>query len=130
MARFVDDTRAALAATFETCAALVFGHMADGNLHLLISTGSADDQIACSEEERDLLNDAVRLLNDKMHEVKTSGKIIGSERIAVLAALNIAHEMLAYKKENEGYTSNVDGVVRRLQEKIDDALMKGNQIGI
>ena len=86
--------------------------------------------IACSDEERDLLNDAASLLNERMREVKTSGKIIGSERIAVLAALNIAHEMLAYKKENEGYTSNVDGVVRRLQDKIDDALMKGGQLGI
>ena len=86
--------------------------------------------IACSEEERDLLNDAANLLNDKMQEVKTSGKIIGSERVAVLAALNIAHEMLAYKKENEGYTLNVDGVVRRLQNKIDDALMRGSQIGV
>jgi cell division protein ZapA len=86
--------------------------------------------IACSDEERDLLNDAANLLNDKMQEVKTSGKIIGSERIAVLAALNIAHEMLAYKKENEDYTSSVDGVVRRLQDKIDGALTKGSQAGI
>ncbi len=86
--------------------------------------------IACSDEERGLLNDAATLLNERMQEVKTSGKIIGSERIAVLAALNIAHEMLAYKNENEGYTSNVDGVIRRIQDKIDDALMKGNQIGI
>lgn len=86
--------------------------------------------IACSDEERDLLSDAASLLNERMQEVKTSGKIIGSERIAVLAALNIAHEMLAYKKENEGYTSNVDGVVRRLQEKIDNALMRGSQLGI
>lgn len=86
--------------------------------------------IACSDEERELLNDAASLLNDKMQEVKVSGKVIGSERIAVLAALNIAHEMLAYKKENEGYTSSVDGLIRRLQNKIDDALMKGNQIEI
>jgi len=86
--------------------------------------------IACSDEERDLLNDAASLLNERMHEVKTSGKIIGSERIAVLAALNIAHEMLAYKNENKDYTSNVDGVVRRIQDKIDDALMKGGQLGI
>jgi cell division protein ZapA len=86
--------------------------------------------IACSDEERDLLNDAASLLNDRMQEVKTSGKIIGSERIAVLAALNIAHEMLAYKKENEDYTSNVDGVVRRLQEKIDGSLRKDSHVGI
>jgi len=86
--------------------------------------------IACSDEERELLDDAASLLNDKMQEVKISGKVIGSERIAVLAALNIAHEMLAYKIKNESYTSNVDGLIRRLQNKIDDALMKGNQIGI
>ncbi len=86
--------------------------------------------IACSDEERGLLNDAATLLNERMQEVKTSGKIIGSERIAVLAALNIAHEMLAYKNENEDYTSNVDGVIRRIQDKIDDALMRGSQIEI
>ncbi len=86
--------------------------------------------ITCSDEERELLNDAASLLNERMQDAKNSGTIIGSERIAVLAALNIAHELLAYKKENEGYTSNVDGVVRRLQDKIDDALMKGSQVGI
>ena len=86
--------------------------------------------IACTDEERELLNDAASLLNDKMQEVKISGKVIGSERIAVLAALNIAHEMLAYKKESEVYTSDVDGLVRRLQNKIDNALMKGSQIGV
>ena len=86
--------------------------------------------IACSDEERGLLNDAASLLNERMQEVKTSGKIIGSERIAVLAALNIAHEMLAYKNENEGYTSNVDGVIRRIQDKIDVALMRSSQEGM
>ena len=77
-----------------------------------------------------MLNDAASLLNDKMQELKISGKVVGSERIAVLAALNIAHEMLAYKKANESYTSNVDGTILRLRSKIDDALMKGNQVGV
>ncbi len=86
--------------------------------------------IACSDEERDLLNDAANLLNEKMQEVKNSGKIIGGERIAVLAALNISHEMLAHKKENEDYTSNVDGLIQRLQEKIDATLMKDRQASI
>ena len=86
--------------------------------------------IACSDEERELLNEAASLLNDKMQELKISGKVGGSERIEVLAALNIAHEMLAYKKANESYTSNVDGTILRLRSKIDDALMKGNQVGV
>jgi FAD/FMN-containing dehydrogenase len=43
MPRFVDAARAALNAAFDRCTALVFGHLADGNLHLLVSTGSKAD---------------------------------------------------------------------------------------
>lgn len=86
--------------------------------------------IACSDEERDLLHRAIELINTKMREVKTSGKVIGSERIAVMTALHIAHELLQYKDKNESYTSNVDDLIRRLQNKIDDALVKGKQMEI
>jgi cell division protein ZapA len=86
--------------------------------------------IACSDEERDILHRAIELLNQKMREVKSSGKVIGSERIAVMAALHIAHELLQYKDRNESYTSSVDNLIRRLQSKIDDALVKGKQMEI
>ena len=86
--------------------------------------------IACSEEERDLLHRAIELLNVKMRDVKASGKVIGSERIAVMAALHIAHELLQYKDRNESYTTSVDNLIRRLQNKIDDALIKGKQMEI
>ena len=86
--------------------------------------------IACTDEERDLLHRAIELLNVKMRDVKASGKVIGSERIAVMAALHIAHDLLQYKDRNESYTSNVDDLIRRLQNKIDDALVKGKQMEI
>jgi cell division protein ZapA len=84
--------------------------------------------IACTDEERDLLHRAIELLNVKMRDVKASGKVIGSERIAVMAALHIAHDLLQYKDRNESYTSSVDNLIRRLQSKIDDALIKGKQM--
>ncbi len=84
--------------------------------------------IACNDEERELLHRAIELLNMKMREVKSTGKVIGSERIAVMSALHIAHELLQYKERNESYTSNVDSLIRRLQNKIDDALVKGKQM--
>ena len=65
-----------------------------------------------------------------MREVKASGKVIGSERIAVMAALHIAHDLLQYKDRNESYTTSVDNLIRRLQNKIDDALVKGKQMEI
>jgi cell division protein ZapA len=86
--------------------------------------------ISCNEQEREALHRAIELLNRKMREVKSSGKVIGAERIAVMSALHIAHELLEYKQRNESYTSNVDSLIRRLQSKIDDALIKGKQIEI
>ena len=50
--------------------------------------------VACPEEERDALARAARHLDSKMREIRSSGKVFGTERIAVMAALNITHELL------------------------------------
>lgn len=86
--------------------------------------------ISCTERERQHLYTAVEFLNKKIHEVKESGNIIGTERIAVMAALNIANELLAYKHENDDYTSKIDDTLQRLQSKINDALIQGKQLEI
>ena len=54
-------------------------------------------RIACPENEQKGLLEAVDYLNKKMNEIRDNGKIIGLERIAIMAALNIAHELLATK---------------------------------
>ena len=58
------------------------------------------------------------------HTIKTkkNGSVIGSERIAVMTALNIANEMLEHKKENQDYNFKIDSTLSRLQSKINDAL--------
>lgn len=86
--------------------------------------------ISCTEEEREQLHEAVSILNSKINQVKDSGNVIGSERIAVMAALNIAHELIAYKQKNQVYTSKLDDTIRRLQSKIHNALGKGEQLEI
>ena len=52
-------------------------------------------RIACKEDEQQDLLKAVQYLDAKMREIRDSGKVIGGERIAILAALNIAHELLS-----------------------------------
>jgi cell division protein ZapA len=84
--------------------------------------------ISCSEEEREQLHTAVAYLNTKMLDMKNSGRVIGSERIAVMTALNLAYELLAYKQQNDDYTSNVDTAIQRLRNKIDEAITKGRQM--
>lgn len=51
-------------------------------------------QVACPDEERDMLMESAELLNRKMQEIRTAGKVVGLDRIAVMAALNLSHEIL------------------------------------
>lgn len=78
--------------------------------------------IACDEGEREQLHMAVGMLEQKMQEVRNSGGVIGTERIAVMAALNMAHELIDHKSRNEDYTSRIDSDIRRLREKIERVL--------
>lgn len=52
-------------------------------------------RVACPDDERENLMASVAYLDQKMREIKGAGKIAGADRIAVMAALNIAHELLS-----------------------------------
>ncbi len=52
-------------------------------------------RVACSDGEREALMQAVAYLDTKMNEIRKAGKVMGAERIAVMAALNVAHELLS-----------------------------------
>lgn len=54
-------------------------------------------KIACEEGEREALTRTAAYLDGKMNEIRKAGKVVGTERIAVMAALNIAHELLTTK---------------------------------
>ena len=54
-------------------------------------------RVACEEGEESALLDAVAYLDRKMNEISGSGKLVGTDRIAVMAALNIAHELLTVR---------------------------------
>ena len=64
---------------------------------LQITIMGRDFRVACPDEEQAGLLEAVDYLNKKMLEIRDGGKVIGLERIAVMAALNIAHEFLNTK---------------------------------
>jgi cell division protein ZapA len=64
---------------------------------LQINVMGREFRIACPENEQKELLEAVDYLNKKMDEIRDNGKVIGVERIAIMAALNIAHELLTTK---------------------------------
>ena len=80
--------------------------------------------VSCPADERDALLSASRYLNQKMREARDSGKVLGTERIAVMTALNVIHEMLEYKEENDRIHRSVGGEVKRLRDKIESALSR------
>jgi cell division protein ZapA len=64
---------------------------------LQISVMGREFRVACPDNEQKGLLEAVAYLDKKMHEIRDNGKIVGLERIAIMAALNIAHELLSTK---------------------------------
>jgi cell division protein ZapA len=75
-------------------------------------------KIACLPHEKESLIASARYLDQKMNEVKTTHKIIGADRIAVMAALNIANEYL--QSENLQSLSKIKGMA----DKVESALSK------
>ena len=64
---------------------------------LQINVMGREFRVACPDSEQKGLLEAVDYLNKKMNEIRDAGKIVGLERIAIMAALNIAHELLSTK---------------------------------
>jgi len=84
--------------------------------------------VACPYEERSALLDAAEFLNGRMREIRDSGKVVGHDRIAVMAALNLAHEFLKGRDRESKLDSGVGTRVRGLRERVESALEKGQQL--
>jgi cell division protein ZapA len=84
--------------------------------------------VACPYEERSALLDAAEFLNARMREIRDSGKVIGLDRIAVMAALNLAHEFLKGRERETKLDGGTEKRVRALRERVEGALEKGQQL--
>lgn len=81
-------------------------------------------RIACDEEEEDELIVSAQQLDVQMRKMRDSGKITGPDRIAVMAALNLAHELQLMKKKNIALNQRLNECLSRLTTKIDNVLDK------
>lgn len=80
--------------------------------------------IRCPESEAASLQEAAMLLNKKMLEVQESGKAINLERIAIITALNIAHEYLELSQQKTSLLGKITQRLTQLQDKIDHVMDK------
>jgi cell division protein ZapA len=84
--------------------------------------------VACPANERSDLLDCAELLNAKMREIRDSGKVVGLDRIAVMAALNLANEVLQYRQRDGEMANDVGARLKSLRERVESALQKGQQL--
>ncbi len=92
------------------------------NVTVTVSILGRDYQVSCPADERSALERAARHLDDQMREIRNSGKIVGSERIAVMVALNMSHELLSQRGALEHTQDEARHDVQRLCERIDSVL--------
>jgi len=84
--------------------------------------------VACSDAEREALLQAVAYLDGKMGEIKKTGKVAGTERIAVMAALNIAHEMLSMRLGDGFDVGEARRRIDGIEAKLEAALAKQEKL--
>jgi cell division protein ZapA len=80
--------------------------------------------VACPPEQHEGLLASARRLDTKMREIRTSGKVVGSERIVVMAALNVIFELLHDKQSDNSGNQEMGLRLKLIQDKIDSALAK------
>ena len=99
-------------------------------LPINISILDKEYKIACPSGEQSALLASAEYLDSKMREIRDGGNVIGSERIAVITALNIAHELLNSNQLGENLSETLPPRLKSLESKINEALQKARQLEI
>jgi cell division protein ZapA len=84
--------------------------------------------INCPPEEKADLQRAATLLNTRLRETRDSGKIIGTERLLMMAALNMANDLAKLQAREERTTADFGTRVKAMRERVERALVQGQQL--
>jgi cell division protein ZapA len=104
--------------------------MSDRNVRVSVRILEKEYQVACLPEERSELLDSAEFLNSKMREIRDGGNIVGLDRIAVVAALNLAHELLKLRNRGDAAQADAGRKVRQMRERVETVLSKGQQLDL
>lgn len=93
-----------------------------------VSIMGREFRVACPEDEQKELLASVDYLDKKMREIRDAGKVIGIERIAIMAALNIAHELLTTRIGGGVDVSTIKSRIGSMQAQLEKALSEQNEL--
>jgi len=98
--------------------------------HVNVKILDKEYQVACKANERANLLDSAELLNIKMQEIRDSGKVSGIDRIAIMAALNLANELIQLRGQEESMEGDAALRIQAMRERVESALQFGQQLEI
>lgn len=101
---------------------------AGGNKAVVVTILDKEYRVACTPEEEEALLASARYLDGRMREIRGSGKVIGADRVAVMAALNMAHELLDRRQHESEAADSVGKRLRGLKDKVEIALNDSTQL--
>ncbi|MGB5331326.1 MAG: cell division protein ZapA [Woeseiaceae bacterium] len=87
-------------------------------------------QVACPLEERTDLLDSAEILNEKMREIRDSGRIVGLDRIAVMAALNMANDLMHAQARDQELEGGISQRLKLISDRVDHALSDSQQLDL
>ena len=87
-------------------------------------------QVACPADERTDLLDSAEILNSKMREIRDSGRIVGLDRIAVMAALNMANDLIHAKARDQELEGDISARLKSISDRVDSVLSNSQQLDL
>lgn len=96
--------------------------------HVTVRILEKEYQVACPADEKSDLLASAELLNRRMREIRDSGKVVGLDRVAVMAALNLANELLKARGQGDELKNIVGLRVKAMRERLDSALGPPKQL--
>ncbi len=102
--------------------------MSSGSKAVSVTILDKEYRVACTADEEESLLASARYLDERMREIRNSGKVIGADRVAVMAALNMAHELLDRRQQQGEQADSVGKRLRGLKDKVEIALNDSSQL--
>lgn len=98
--------------------------------HVTVRILEKEYQIACPAHEKAELLASADLLNRRMREIRDSGKVVGLDRVAVMAALNLANDLLKTQGQDQELKDILGLRVKAMRERLDSALGPAKQLSL
>ena len=104
--------------------------MSEDNNLIAVKVLDREYAIRCPRQEEASLQEAARYLDDQMRVVRQSGTITSTDRVAIVTALNLTHELFQLRKQKNEYVDEVRDRVQNLQNKIENFLAAEEEVAV